>query len=75
VIKQIPMFGLGLGGKSPNVSAMSRTNLYCEIQYFQDKTQLAIYPLPGKVLFTDLGATPIRGAWVVNNFIYFCTNG
>ena len=61
-----PLFGLGLQGKSPNVTAQKRTNLYAEIQAEEDKTRVAYYPTPGTSLFYSFGATPIRGSHAIN---------
>jgi hypothetical protein len=70
--KPIQLFGLGQQGKSPNVTAQRRVNLYAEIQFEQDKTRVAYYPTPGLVPFVDLGASPIRGMHTVSvsNFLY-----
>lgn len=61
-----PLFGLGLQGKSPNVTAQRLENLYAEILPAEDKTKVAFYPTPGTSLFYSFGATPIRGSHVVN---------
>jgi hypothetical protein len=57
----IPLFGLGLQGKSPNVTAQQRINLYAEIAFEQDKSRVAYFQLPGTTAFTSLGSRPIRG--------------
>lgn len=62
----IPLFGLGVQGKSPNVTAQRRVNLYAEIQFEQDKTRVAYFPTPGLVPFVDLGASPARGMHTVS---------
>ena len=68
----IQLFGLGVQGKSPNVTAQRRVNLYAEIQFEQDKCRVAYYPTPGLVPFVDLGATPVRGMHTVSlvEFLY-----
>lgn len=58
---RFPLFGLGQFGKSPNVTAAERYNVYAEILKEEDKTKLAFYNTPGKDLFVDLGASPSRG--------------
>jgi len=70
VIRNIPLFGMGLGGKSPNVNDQLLTNLYREIQPEGDKYRMAIYPTPGLSLFANMGADPIRGWWQVGDLIY-----
>lgn len=62
----IQLFGLGVQGKSPNVTAQRRVNLYAEIQFEQDKTRVAYYPTPGLVPFAMLGASPVRGMHTVS---------
>lgn len=62
----IPLFGLGVQGKSPNVTAQKRVNLYAEIQFEQDKTRVAYYPTPGLVPFVSIGASPVRGMHTVS---------
>jgi len=58
----IPLFGLGLQGKSPNVSAQQRINCYLEVkQQDADRSQISVYGTPGLDLFVDFGDTPIRG--------------
>lgn len=70
-VKPIPLFGLGTSGKSPNVSAQSRTNLYCEIQQDQEKNSImALYPTPGLSQFANLGDTPVRCAYPLGNSTY-----
>lgn len=57
----IQLFGLGLQGKSPNVTAQRRVNLYPEVQFEADKTRVAYYQSPGSERFVELGADPVRG--------------
>lgn len=70
MINPIPLFGMGLGGKSRNVSDQLLTNLYREIQPEGEKYRMAIYPTPGLSLFTSFGEEPIRGWWQVGTLIY-----
>lgn len=65
MIAPIQLFGLGLQGKSPNVTAQRRINLYPEISFEADKTRVAYYQTPGSILFGSLGASPARGLHVV----------
>ena len=69
-MKNIPLFGLGTSGKSPNVSDQRRTNLYCEIQADAEKNTLAIYPTPGLTTFVNFGANPCRGVYVKESLMY-----
>ena len=68
----VQLFGLGLQGKSPNVTAQQRINLYAEIAFEQDKSRVAYFQLPGTTAFTSLGSRPIRGLHVpkVSDYMY-----
>lgn len=68
--KEVPLFGLGLQGKSPNVTANTLINAYYEFQEERDRTRVAIYGAPGLELFIDKGETPWRGLHVVDETIY-----
>ena len=56
-----PLFGIGLQGKSPNVTANTLINAYYEFQQEKDRTRVAIYGTPGLSSFIDKGDTPWRG--------------
>jgi len=58
----IPLFGPGLRAKSPYVTAKELVNLYCETRPAGEKASLVAFGTPGLSLFSDLGATPIRGS-------------
>lgn len=58
---EAPLFGLGLHGKSPKVTANKLINAYYEFQREADGTRVAIYGTPGLTLFVDRGDTPWRG--------------
>jgi hypothetical protein len=61
---QLPLLGLGLQGRSPNVSAQRRLNLYLEVHAeAPDKTQVSAHATPGLALFYDFGDTAIRGLY------------
>lgn len=64
---KIQLFGLGIQGKSPNVTAQRRLNLYYDVQQQADKTLIAAYPTPGTVMFAQLGANPTRGIWYMES--------
>lgn len=67
-----PLFGVGLQGKSPNVTANTLINAYYEFQQEKDRTRVAIYGTPGLNLFIDQGDTPWRGLhpFPGNNLLY-----
>lgn len=58
---EVPLFGLGLQGRSANVTANTLINAYYEFQPEKDRTRVAIYGTPGLTLFVDQGDTPWRG--------------
>lgn len=58
-----PLFGLGLHGKSPNVTANSLKNAYYEFSQEKDRTSVAIYGTPGLTKFLTQGDTPWRGLY------------
>lgn len=70
MLKPVPLFGLGNQGKSPNVNAQSRVNLYVEVQQDPEKNILTMYPTPGLQTFVNFGATPIRGVYERGDLIY-----
>lgn len=82
MLKPVPLFGLGNQGKSANVDAQSRVNLYVEVQSDPEKNILTMYPTPGLTTFVNFGATPIRGIYergevlyaVVSNTLYSINN-
>ena len=60
----VPLFGLGTGRKSPNVSKQARVNMYAEKAAEPDKGPLAFYARPG-LQHLDLNASggiPVAGA-------------
>lgn len=66
----LALFGLGNQGKSANVDAQSRTNLYVEVQTDPEKNVLTLYPTPGLVSFVNFGVNPIRGIYERGEIIY-----
>lgn len=58
---RIPLFGIGLQGKSPRVTAKKLQNFYCEFRPEGERTRVVAYGTPGLVLFADFGDTPVRG--------------
>jgi hypothetical protein len=72
----IPLFGVGVQGKSSAVTSQHRVNLYYEVQQEQDKTNVAIYGTPGLTLRTSaLGDTPIRGGIAIGDLFYIVHRG
>jgi len=69
-IRPVPLFGLGNFGKSYNVDAQKRTNLYAEIQKDGEKGTLTLYPTPGLTTFVNFGAYASRGAWKKDDVLY-----
>jgi hypothetical protein len=65
-----PLFGLGQQGKSPNVTAQTRVNMYLQIETVPDGTQIAAYGTPGTLLRGSFGDTPIRGSVAVGDLKY-----
>lgn len=70
-LNPIPLFGIGVAGKSVNVNAQERTNLYCELQTDQEKNALVIYSTPGLRAVSNYGANPCRGAHSMGDYKYF----
>jgi Phage stabilisation protein len=69
---QLNLLGLGLQGRSPNVSAQRRLNLYLELHAdAADKTTVSAHGTPGVTLFADMGETPVRGMYGVGDNLYF----
>jgi len=58
---EVPLFGLGLQGKSPNVSANKLVNAYYEFHQVKDRTSVSLHSPPGLTEFVNRGDTPWRG--------------
>jgi len=71
VLKPVPLFGLGTSGKSVNVNAQERLNLYVEVQSDPETNTTAIYGTPGLLAESNYGANPARGAYSMGDFKYF----
>lgn len=69
-LKRIPLFGLGLKGKSANATSQHRINLFGEIQVDQDKSRFVLYGPPGKMLWGNLGETPARGRLAIGTRMF-----
>jgi hypothetical protein len=74
-LQPIALFGIGNQGKSSNVDAQERLNLYIEIQQDPEKHVLTMYPTPGLETFVNLGATPVRGMYEKGETMYVVHRG
>jgi hypothetical protein len=72
---RVPLFGLGIQSKSPNVTAQRRLNMYYEVLKQEDKTRIAAYGTPGLGLFVSFGDTPVRGGYEFRDLVYFVHRG
>lgn len=75
MLSRVPLFGAGLRGKSAVVTAQHRINVHADVQAVEDRTRIAFYGTPGKVLFADFGDTPVRGMIEVGDFMYAVHRG
>lgn len=66
----MPLFGIGNQGKSLNVDAQQRTNLYIEVNQDAEKNILTLYPTAGLSVFCNLGESPIRGIYERSGVMY-----
>lgn len=66
------LFGAGIQGKSPKVTAQKRQNCYFEFVPEGEHTQVAIYGIPGLESFVSFGDTPVRGmhSFFLNSKLY-----
>jgi hypothetical protein len=70
MLRNVPLFGVGTQARSLNVSAQDRTNLYVEVQSDPEANGIVLYPTPGKRVFVNFGANPIRGLYQRGDVIY-----
>ena len=75
MLKPVPLFGIGTTGKSVNVNAQDRLNLYCELQSDPETNTLTLYGTPGLVANANFGANPARGAYTMGSLRYFVVSG
>jgi hypothetical protein len=64
------IFGAGVQGRSPVVTAVRRVNAYVEVERHPDRSQVTFYGLPGIAPFVNLGETPVRGMFSLGAFLY-----
>jgi hypothetical protein len=75
MLQPVPLLGIGNVGKSVNVCAQQRVNLFAEIQPDPEAgSRVVLYPTPGLTRFVDLGANPARGMYEKGNSIYVVNN-
>ena len=67
--------GVGFFGKSPNVTAQTRKNMYLDIQPEGDKVRVSAHPTPGLELFVSFGDTPARALYEHGDFMYVVHRG
>lgn len=71
MLNPIPLFGLGNQGKSPNVSAQSRVNLYVEVlPDGESGSKVVMYPTPGLTQVLTFGASAARGVYEKGDLLY-----
>lgn len=72
-MRRVPLFGVGVAGKSLSVTAQRRLNCYYEIRDDSDKANIVIYGTPGLTVNRTLTPTPngqIRAVHASNNYLY-----
>ena len=67
--------GVGFLGKSPNVTAQTRKNMYLDVQQQGDKVQVSAHPTPGLELLTTFGNTPARAMHEGIDLLYVVHRG
>lgn len=74
---KMPLFGIGMQSKTPVITAKLLTNVYAEYRPQGEKTSVVGIGFPGYDLFTDFGATPVRGMEAVeqNDLLYTVHRG
>lgn len=71
MLRSVPLFGLGNKGKSPNVCAQERVNLYAEVHEDPESGgRITLYPTPGLTQVLNLGGSPTRGVYGKGNSRY-----
>ena len=61
------LFGIGVQGKSANITAQRRVNLYYDIQAQADKTKISAIGTPGLVMFAGPSGNPTRGIYYMES--------
>lgn len=63
MLNNVPLFGIGVKGRSANVSAQSRVNLYAELHADPETNGISLMPCAGLSTFVNFGSNPSRGAY------------
>lgn len=69
-LRPVPLFGLGNVGRSVNVNAQERKNLYCQVEKDGEKNVVTMYPTPGLTTFVDVGSNPARALYSRGDYQY-----
>lgn len=64
---RLNLFGVGMQGISPSISAQRRVNCYVQMQQDNDRTSFSLVGCPGLTSFASTGGQPSRGMWAVNS--------
>jgi hypothetical protein len=72
---KVSLFGVGLQGKTPDVSAQRRLNLYLGVPPGRGRRSHRGARTPGLTLFYDFGDTPGRGVHALGDFLYVVHRG
>jgi hypothetical protein len=74
MLQPVPLFGLGVQGRSVNVNAQKRINLYCQLETDPEKNVVTMYPTPGLTSTVNFGSYPVRGFYTKGNYQYAVVN-
>src|SRR3974390_620427 len=72
-MKEIPLFGSGVFGKSATVTDQRRVNVYYEMREDNEKARIGVFGTRGQALFVSLPAI-VRG-WTVFNILIIAVAG
>lgn len=70
MLRNVPLFGVGNKGKSVNVNAQERVNLFVELPTDPEANGIVMYPTPGTTTFVNFGANPNRGLYQKGDVAY-----
>lgn len=73
--QNVQIFGAGVQGRSPVVTASRRVNAYVEIERQPDRSRVTFHGMPGLELFSRLGGEPIRGMFSRGPYLYVAHRG
>lgn len=74
---EMQLFGLGMNGKTPVITAKRLQNFYCEFRPKGEVTRVIGIGSPGLDLFANFGATTVRGMLPIeqNDLLYIVHRG